>query len=112
MLDVRSVRNWLAIQQLAERVGFEPTDRLLTRHSISSRARYDHFGTSPFGRVPELRAFATVILKPSSWPLGKNFFPSFPGTARLWRACGGHWIAVARWKRALPGIRAASVSPW
>ena len=34
-------------QAVAERVGFEPTDRLLARHSISSRARYDLFGTSP-----------------------------------------------------------------
>ena len=32
---------------LAERVGFEPTYTLLGRNSISSRARYDLFGTSP-----------------------------------------------------------------
>ena len=32
---------------LAERVGFEPTYRLLTDNSISSRARYGHFATSP-----------------------------------------------------------------
>ncbi len=32
---------------MAERVGFEPTCRLLTDNPISSRARYDHFGTSP-----------------------------------------------------------------
>ena len=33
--------------QMAERVGFEPTCRLLTHNPISSRARYGHFGTSP-----------------------------------------------------------------
>jgi hypothetical protein len=32
---------------VAERVGFEPTYSLLDRNSISSRARYDLFGTSP-----------------------------------------------------------------
>lgn len=32
---------------LAERVGFEPTYRLITDNSISSRARYDHFATFP-----------------------------------------------------------------
>ena len=32
---------------MAERVGFEPTYRLLTDNSISSRARYGHFATSP-----------------------------------------------------------------
>ena len=31
----------------AERVGFEPTVRLLDVQPISSRPRYDHFGTSP-----------------------------------------------------------------
>ena len=31
---------------LAEKVGFEPTWRV-TANSISSRARYDHFDTSP-----------------------------------------------------------------
>ncbi len=32
---------------LAEAVGFEPTDDF-TRHSISSRDRYDHFDTPPY----------------------------------------------------------------
>jgi hypothetical protein len=32
---------------MAERVGFEPTYSLLDRNPISSRARYDLFGTSP-----------------------------------------------------------------
>ncbi len=32
---------------LAEAVGFEPTDDF-TRHSISSRDRYDHFDTLPY----------------------------------------------------------------
>ena len=34
---------------LAEWVGFEPTYRLLTDNSISSRARYGHFATPPQG---------------------------------------------------------------
>jgi hypothetical protein len=33
--------------RLAERVGFEPTYSLLGRNPISSRTRYDLFGTSP-----------------------------------------------------------------
>jgi hypothetical protein len=37
----------LKIKNVAERVGFEPTYSLLGRISISSRARYDRFGTSP-----------------------------------------------------------------
>ncbi len=32
---------------MAERVGFEPTVRLLDVQPISSRPRYGHFGTSP-----------------------------------------------------------------
>ena len=32
---------------MAERVGFEPTVRLLDVQPISSRPRYDRFGTSP-----------------------------------------------------------------
>jgi hypothetical protein len=50
-LNVRALilldyRTWLD-DELAERVGFEPTCRLLARNPISSRARYGHFGTSP-----------------------------------------------------------------
>ena len=36
---------------LAERVGFEPTCRL-PDNTLSRRARYDHFGTSPHGGNP------------------------------------------------------------
>ena len=36
---------------LAETVGFEPTDRLITDQTISSRSRYDHFDTSPFSNL-------------------------------------------------------------
>src|SRR5262249_17975036 len=42
-------------RELAEGVGFEPTWGLITPNSISSRARYDHFGTPPnvaAGRTP------------------------------------------------------------
>jgi hypothetical protein len=34
------------VRKLAERVGFEPTCRL-PDNTLSRRARYDHFGTSP-----------------------------------------------------------------
>lgn len=33
---------------MAEGVGFEPTGRLNTGQTISSRSRYDHFDTSPY----------------------------------------------------------------
>src|SRR5262252_2418325 len=36
-------------RKLAERVGFEPTCPLRDK-TLSRRPRYDHFGTSPFGR--------------------------------------------------------------
>ncbi len=32
---------------MAERAGFEPAWEQLAPHPISSRRRYDHFGTSP-----------------------------------------------------------------
>ena len=34
---------------MAEAVGFEPTGDF-TRHSISSRDRYDHFDTPPYAK--------------------------------------------------------------
>jgi hypothetical protein len=37
----------LCIIYLAERGGFEPPWELVAPKSISSRSRYDHFGTSP-----------------------------------------------------------------
>ena len=36
-----------AVFSMAETVGFEPTCRLITDKTISSRSRYDHFDTSP-----------------------------------------------------------------
>ena len=42
---VRAARN--LAYNMAERVGFEPTYRLITGNSISSRARYGRFATSP-----------------------------------------------------------------
>lgn len=38
----------VACDELAERVGFEPTDGF-TRQTISSRSRYDLFDTAPYG---------------------------------------------------------------
>ncbi len=45
-LDIR-IQVVSSQQKLAERVGFEPTVRLLGVQTISSRPRYGHFGTSP-----------------------------------------------------------------
>ena len=41
---------------LAEMEGFEPPDGL-TRQLISSQPRYDHFDTSPYLLLGELRIF-------------------------------------------------------
>jgi hypothetical protein len=38
---------------MAERGGFEPPWGLLAPKSISSRSRYDHFGTSPHDLIPK-----------------------------------------------------------
>jgi hypothetical protein len=43
------------IERMAERVGFEPTCRLLAHNSISSRARYNLFGTSPGRKRTKVR---------------------------------------------------------
>ena len=49
---------------LAEMVGFEPTCRLITDKTISSRSRYDHFDTSPYLVVFEFcTAFARPMVK-------------------------------------------------
>ncbi len=44
---------------MAERVGFEPTWGLLDPHPISSRRRYDRFGTSPISKGEKF--FATTL---------------------------------------------------
>jgi hypothetical protein len=47
---------------LAERGGFEPPWELVAPKSISSRSRYDHFGTSPrFYQVAEAGADVTLF---------------------------------------------------
>ena len=43
---------------MAERVGFEPTVRGLGEQPISSRPRYDHFGTSPLAEESSQQALA------------------------------------------------------
>ena len=48
---------------MAEGVGFEPTYRLITGNSISSRARYGRFATPPQGRAG------------SAIPTGKAVYP-------------------------------------
>ena len=44
---------FLLMFMLAERVGFEPTCRL-PDNTLSRRARYDHFGTSPLASTAQL----------------------------------------------------------
>ncbi len=46
--DNEGSKRILHYHTLAEREGFEPSWERLTPHSISSRRRYGHFGTSPF----------------------------------------------------------------
>ena len=46
----RENRMWIS---MAERGGFEPPWELLAPKSISSRSRYDHFGTSPQDLMPK-----------------------------------------------------------
>src|SRR6476661_1371138 len=45
----REAHDRTRVRELAERVGFEPTCPLRDK-TLSRRPRYDHFGTSPFGR--------------------------------------------------------------
>ena len=57
------------IQWMAERVGFEPTCRLITDNSISSRARYGLFATFPQ---------AVFVLYMKSRPRASSFCGAFP----------------------------------
>ena len=41
-------KRYRACSDVAEGVGFEPTDRLNTDQTISSRSRYDHFDSPPY----------------------------------------------------------------
>jgi hypothetical protein len=50
----KRIEPWIIEVYLAERVGFEPTCRL-PDNTLSRRARYDHFGTSPHDRDRERR---------------------------------------------------------
>jgi hypothetical protein len=53
-------------------VGFEPTYSLLDRNSISSRARYDLFGTSPATySLSELDRFFESKKQPSITPIAQ-----------------------------------------
>ncbi len=47
-------KRYAACDDVAETVGFEPTDRLITSQTISSRSRYDHFDTSPYMQFSHL----------------------------------------------------------
>lgn len=58
----QGTKNWLRFRiqldvlEMAEGVGFEPTYRLLTDNSISSRARYGRFATPPRRMAESRRA--------------------------------------------------------
>lgn len=54
---------------MAEGVGFEPTGRLNTGQTISSRSRYDHFDTSAQVLFYTTTVFTRVQL------ICKDFFP-------------------------------------
>ena len=64
------------MRELAERVGFEPTCRL-PDNTLSRRARYDHFGTSPFD--PTAQSRPGIIPSPAVRPksLAKPTIPVF-----------------------------------
>ena len=49
---------------MAERAGFEPARQLLAAQSLSKRARYDHFGTSPqlFLQINQFYLITRIIL--------------------------------------------------
>ena len=50
--DLTTGRHITGFLNLADRVGFEPTDGV-NRHLISSQARYDHFDTCPYSLFSE-----------------------------------------------------------
>ena len=61
---------------MAERVGFEPTYSLLDRNSISSRARYDLFGTSPQKResLADIASQRQGVFEKNTLPFAVNYF--------------------------------------
>jgi hypothetical protein len=71
---------------MAERGGFEPPWELVTPKSISSRSRYDHFGTSPliFLSLPN----SSYITSYSN----DRFRPTFAG--RLAHAWASHSVTI------------------
>ena len=48
---------------MAERVGFEPTCRFRD-NTLSRRARYDHFGTSPLGKTATVAGTSNYTKRP------------------------------------------------
>ncbi len=65
ILNVKS--NDIANYILAERGGFEPPWELVAPKSISSRSRYDHFGTSPrLIKLPKRSGCYPLFLKKST----------------------------------------------
>ncbi len=64
---------------LAERMGFEPTCQELPGNSISSRARYDHFDTSPMVIKPliSISQFAGIFNLFSEKASSAQMFTSF-----------------------------------
>lgn len=79
-------------------MGFEPTWRV-TANSISSRARYDHFDTSPYSIGLSLTAYLFYhgIVYLTS-PFGKNFLTCEIGIEHLACLCNGLSIGAPDFK--------------
>ena len=58
---------------VAETVGFEPTDRLITDQTISSRSRYDLFDTSPYKPHTIISHYAAIARVSFAMMLGLRF---------------------------------------
>ena len=62
---LRSIKNrskrYRACSDVAEGVGFEPTDRLNTDQTISSRSRYDHFDSPPYDAARVCQTASVII---------------------------------------------------
>ena len=88
---------WMVLL-VAEKVGFEPTWRV-TANSISSRARYDHFDTSPYSIGLSLTAYSFYhgIVYLTS-PFGKNFLTCEIGIEYLTCLCNGLSIGAPDFK--------------
>ena len=99
-------RNYLPF--VAEGVGFEPTDRLNTDQTISSRSRYDHFDSPPYDAARVCQTASVII--PNAARKIKGQKKLLPRGGRLgrkrvqWR--GAVWCETMR--RAAPSVTACA----